>query len=240
MINPAEVDLSALPSVPLEDRSRLPSEPCIYFAIDAAGVVQYIGRSINPRQRWVQHHRYKDLDDLNDVRIAYLFADADLLPAIERALIAWFKPALNQTHIKIRQPASSKPDRGHHPNSAQTRFTGKGIGTKNKLSPISVRFSADAHAVLIGMEDRQDYIRAAVLAKLEADGLLKKTDRLAELDQEFQQTGKVSLDEVFQAIEGKTSSKASSDLPVKQKPDIRQEYYDDFMQRRQARQSTDL
>jgi len=98
-----------------------------------------------------------------------------------------------------------KPDRGHHPNSAQTRFTGKGLGTKNKLSPISVRFSADAHAVLIGMEDRQDYIRAAVLAKLEADGLLERSDRFAE-----------------------------------QKPDIRQEYYDDFIQRRQARQSTDL
>ena len=35
MINPSDINLYALPSVPLEDRSRLPQSPCIYFAIDS-------------------------------------------------------------------------------------------------------------------------------------------------------------------------------------------------------------
>jgi GIY-YIG catalytic domain len=83
-----------------QERSQLPSIPCIYFAIDSLGTVQYIGRSVNPQQRWVQHHRHSQLSKIGKVRIAYLFADADLLPSVEAALIKWFQPRLNGAKVE--------------------------------------------------------------------------------------------------------------------------------------------
>ena len=62
MINPSELQLSELPSVSLDDRSQLPETPSIYFAM-SNGVVQYIRRSVNPRQRWAAHHRYEQLSE---------------------------------------------------------------------------------------------------------------------------------------------------------------------------------
>ncbi|MEH2458299.1 helix-turn-helix domain-containing protein [Nostoc sp.] len=98
MIDPATINPFALPSVPLEQRSQLPITPCIYFAIDSEGVVQYIGRSVNPAQRWTLHHKYSELNEMSGVRISYLHInDQSLLAQIESALIAWFKPLLNRT-----------------------------------------------------------------------------------------------------------------------------------------------
>lgn len=99
MINPAAVNPLSLPFAPLNRRSLLPAEPCIYFAIDSYGVIQYIGRSINAQSRWVRHHRYEQLKAMGGVRIAYLQADSDLLPAIEIALIEWFDPPLNESSV---------------------------------------------------------------------------------------------------------------------------------------------
>lgn len=96
MFNPSTITPAALPSVSLIDRNRLPSKPCIYFAIDAQGVVQYIGRSANPRKRWRQHHCAPALAEMENVRIAYLLIDADLLHNVELALIEWFNPPLNR------------------------------------------------------------------------------------------------------------------------------------------------
>jgi hypothetical protein len=95
MINLSSINPMMLPFVPLEDRSALPLDPCIYFAIDSQGTIQYIGRSVNPRQRWQYHHRHDDLVQMTGVRIAYLNLDADLLPVVEKALIEWFNPPLN-------------------------------------------------------------------------------------------------------------------------------------------------
>jgi DNA-binding Xre family transcriptional regulator len=95
MINPSEVDISALPWLPLEEKLAFPQQPAIYFAIDALGNIQYIGRSANPKQRWSNHHRFGDLNSIGKIRIAYLFADSDLLSSIESALIDWFDPPLN-------------------------------------------------------------------------------------------------------------------------------------------------
>lgn len=101
MVSPEAINPLELPSVSLAERSQLPQHPVIYFAIDSEGVVQYIGRSINPRQRWMQHHRCNQLLKMGSVRIAYLFADADLLPAIEEALIQWWQPPLNDSEVEF-------------------------------------------------------------------------------------------------------------------------------------------
>lgn len=92
-----DINPLALPFVPLEERSQLPATPAIYFAIDMAGTIRYIGRSTNPQQRWLQHHRYGDLSRIGGIRIAWLnVSSPDLLPEIEKALIKWFRPPLNR------------------------------------------------------------------------------------------------------------------------------------------------
>lgn len=96
MIDPQSIAPTALPSVLLTARKDLPTIPCIYFAIDSQENVQYIGRTTNLQQRWVGHHRTKQLEKMKGVRIAYLsIDDISLLPSIEQALIDWFKPPLN-------------------------------------------------------------------------------------------------------------------------------------------------
>ncbi|MEO0533287.1 MAG: GIY-YIG nuclease family protein [Cyanobacteria bacterium P01_A01_bin.123] len=73
-LDPSKINPSTLPSVALKDRQDLPEEPCIYFAIDSQGTVQYIGQSVNPKRRWNReyHHRYEQLSGLGSCRIAYL------------------------------------------------------------------------------------------------------------------------------------------------------------------------
>ena len=96
MINPQSVNPFALPSVPLENRKQLPEKPCIYFAIDSRGAIQYIGQSKNLRQRWSGHHRYSALDELGGVKVAWLeLSDESLLYSVETALIQYFDPPLN-------------------------------------------------------------------------------------------------------------------------------------------------
>jgi DNA-binding XRE family transcriptional regulator len=96
MISPSDIHLSTLPWVPLKATNGFPEDPAIYFAIDSQGVVQYIGRSVNVRTRWKNHHRYEELEQMEGVKIAYLFIDTpELLPSIESALIDWFDPPLN-------------------------------------------------------------------------------------------------------------------------------------------------
>lgn len=111
--NPTAVDLATLPWLPLEDRSAFPKRACIYFAIDSLGTVQYIGRSVNARQRWSQHHKYEDLTEVGGVKIAYLFIDApELLPEIEKALITHFQPPFNVVgRVQVKEfTAAEHPD----------------------------------------------------------------------------------------------------------------------------------
>lgn len=72
MIEPQTLDLSQLPWLPLDARSAFPRNPAIYFAIDGQGIIQYIGRKVDPKARWANHHRYEDLASLNEVKIALL------------------------------------------------------------------------------------------------------------------------------------------------------------------------
>jgi Helix-turn-helix len=51
---------------------------------------------INPKNRWLAHHKYEQLEAIGEIKIVYLFVDLpELLPQIESALILWFDPPLN-------------------------------------------------------------------------------------------------------------------------------------------------
>ncbi|MEA5578709.1 GIY-YIG nuclease family protein [Anabaena sp. UHCC 0451] len=59
MKNPTEINLASLPWLPLAAKTAFPKNPAIYFAIDSTDTIQYIGRSVNPRARWQNHHKYE-------------------------------------------------------------------------------------------------------------------------------------------------------------------------------------
>lgn len=111
MIDPKSINLSSLPSLPLSQHSKLPAVPGIYFAVDSFDVIQYIGRSVNLKQRWLAHHRKKQLEQMGSVQLIWLeVGEPSLLPEIEDALIAWFNPPLNSVWKPLElNPGSSKP-----------------------------------------------------------------------------------------------------------------------------------
>lgn len=109
MILPESINLSALPSLPLANRKQLPPILGIYFAIDSLGVVQYIGQSVNIRNRWLRHHRQSQLEAAGNIRIAWAeVSESSLLNQIEQALIDYFDPPLNGLRNKIDRPANDR------------------------------------------------------------------------------------------------------------------------------------
>jgi hypothetical protein len=52
------------------------------------------------------------------------------------------------------------------------RFTGKGLGTTTDTRPICAKFPPDVERILRSLPDRSEFIRAAVIAALEEQGLL--------------------------------------------------------------------
>jgi hypothetical protein len=101
MINPTDVNPLVLPSVTLSERDTLPEVSGIYFAIDSENTIQYIGRTVNVLNRWKNHHRTKQLQNIATVRVAYLtIDDVTLLDMVENTLIDYFQPKLNFTRIE--------------------------------------------------------------------------------------------------------------------------------------------
>ena len=105
MLNPSDIDPLSLPSVALEDRCQLPTEPCIYFAIDSQGTVQYVGQSRNVRLRWAGHSQKQHLKKMDGVRIAYLQVQSNLLKGFEEILIEKYCPPLNCLDVRPRLKA---------------------------------------------------------------------------------------------------------------------------------------
>ncbi len=54
----------------------------------------------------------------------------------------------------------------------KTRFKGRGIGTKNKQKPVSVMLPQEIDEIVKAMPNRSEFIRQAVIEKLERDSLL--------------------------------------------------------------------
>ncbi|MHC5756067.1 MAG: helix-turn-helix domain-containing protein [Nostoc sp.] len=98
MFDHQRINHLALPSVLLNERSRLPKVSGIYFAATDSEGVLYIGQSVNIRQRWVNHERRYQLSKIKNVHLYWLeVADRSLLKVIEEALIEKFSPPLNWT-----------------------------------------------------------------------------------------------------------------------------------------------
>ena len=53
----------------------------------------------------------------------------------------------------------------------KTRFKSKGIGTKSKQKPVSVLLPRDIDSIVKALPNRSEFIRQAILEKLEREGL---------------------------------------------------------------------
>lgn len=108
-VDPAEIDFHVLPSLPVEERISLPSCSAIYFAVSSEEKILYIGRAGDLLTRWLLHHRYNQLCRIGGVPVCWLeVSDSTLLPAIERALISYFKPVLNGTPVEDKVDYESR------------------------------------------------------------------------------------------------------------------------------------
>lgn len=93
---PENLDVHALPWLPLEQRHALPKVAALYFVLDADRAIAYIGRTISLQQRWAHHHRRKTYVTRPGMTIAWLVvSDPALLPDLEAACIAFFLPRDN-------------------------------------------------------------------------------------------------------------------------------------------------
>lgn len=95
-MNPASIQINALPAVPGRNSSNLPKESGIYFVCDASNKVYYIGLSKNINQRWHTHHRRLDFRKIRGCQVRYVsISDFSALPALEAELIKIYDPPLN-------------------------------------------------------------------------------------------------------------------------------------------------
>lgn len=95
MIKPQDLDLSAIPWLPLEHTSLFPNTSAIYIAFDASLEIKYIGRSSSCKKRWIKHEKYQELIKLGSINVGFLFAEPCLLATIESDFIQHFNPVLN-------------------------------------------------------------------------------------------------------------------------------------------------
>ncbi|MBA3922793.1 MAG: GIY-YIG nuclease family protein [Nostocaceae cyanobacterium] len=111
MIELEKIEPQTLPCLSLFERKNLPIMSAVYFVISSPNVIQYIGRTNNLRVRWQNHHRLNKLEEYEDCKIAWLeVSNSDLLPAIELALIEYFKPPLNRTGVNGKPKCELEPD----------------------------------------------------------------------------------------------------------------------------------
>ncbi len=162
---PESINPLQLQSFPLAWRKAFPDCPCIYFAILDKKIL-YIGRSQSLGKRWMNHHRYIELEEIGDVRIAWIqVSSPELLPLIEDALIKYFKPLLNRRGVKKRRLSFGR-GRGN-PNPVQ-KLTPIGASALDD-SPLSVRVSAELAQYVRSLPNRGEWLRKAIARQVEED-----------------------------------------------------------------------
>lgn len=92
-MNPESIDPNSLPYLPFESKNKLPKIMAIYFVLDGEDVI-YVGRSVNLKERWLNHSLAPALE-LQNIRIAWLAIENPLHLGFEFYFIERFNPKLN-------------------------------------------------------------------------------------------------------------------------------------------------
>lgn len=176
-IAPESIDFSSLPSMCLEQKSNLPNISGVYFVFVSERIL-YIGRAANLQRRWRQHHRQLEFEGFNEARIAWLHvSDSQILPAIEKALIQYFKPLLNQRSIKARKPKGLPGNPYGNPDFG-TKYKFDNGREKPLSEQIKVLVYPETKLYLKGIADKKnctvpDLVRAAIekyIVKISGEG----------------------------------------------------------------------
>ncbi|WP_026730780.1 GIY-YIG nuclease family protein [Fischerella sp. PCC 9605] len=90
MMQSQTINIKNLPNVSLENTKNLPISAGIYFVVSDENI-QYIGKSISLRTRWLNHHRMEEIKKCSNVKIHYLIVEqAENLNQLERRFISFF------------------------------------------------------------------------------------------------------------------------------------------------------
>lgn len=98
-------NLSELPYVDLLQLEKLPTCSGIYFATDSQDRILYVGLSVNLAERWKDHHRLHQLQEIHKnspVRISWLVWTESDLSTVEKYFIDRYQPLLNKTKVKSK------------------------------------------------------------------------------------------------------------------------------------------
>ena len=119
-IRKPSLDISSLAKISLEQRANLPAEPGVYFAVDDANRVWYIGLADCIRERLAVHDRLSDFKENGVTSIAWRCEGSpQRRRALERELIEFCHPPLNAQHNFHALPAL---DLGLTPDEEIERF----------------------------------------------------------------------------------------------------------------------
>jgi hypothetical protein len=109
---PKNLDVMVLPSLMFTSRLALPALPAVYFVLDEANAIRYVGQTTCLKKRW--NGPNKPFNPTFSARIAWLTMDnVEERRALERKLIRHFQPSHNRlgifpikpfVHLSIRVP----------------------------------------------------------------------------------------------------------------------------------------
>lgn len=123
-------------------------------------------------KRWINHHRYAELEQIGNVRIAWIqVSEPQLLPLIEDALIKYFKPLLNQRNVKVRKRYSDKKQGNPNP---KYKFKTDSLSPVAK-SCISVKLDKEHDKYVRSLPNRTEWLRKAIARQVEEDLAAEKS-----------------------------------------------------------------
>ncbi len=88
-------DILVLPYAKFKDRRFLPDVTVVYFALDEFNRILYIGKALDLRERWSNHHKIPTLEHLSCERIYWANTTQDKYSDFESDMIDRFQPCTN-------------------------------------------------------------------------------------------------------------------------------------------------
>ncbi|MBW4535055.1 MAG: GIY-YIG nuclease family protein [Pleurocapsa minor HA4230-MV1] len=103
-----DFSLDKLPSINLLNRDKLPQRAGIYFAVDDKKRLLYVGKAQNLYKRWLNHHRFAQLEKINKKNTIMLKwyeceNKEEILTSLENYFIETYFPELNQTKVELKR-----------------------------------------------------------------------------------------------------------------------------------------
>lgn len=107
--------LDRLSGIDFPKLEQLPETAGIYFVVDDNKNIWYIGKAQNIKARWIGHHRYAQLNRLNQknhIKILWYRSENDenILTELEKHFINTYHPILNKTKVEVRQITPAELD----------------------------------------------------------------------------------------------------------------------------------